>query len=151
MHQTLPSKASGRGQEMKNIVNRFLLVAATAAFLATAAYGQELKAGVPFGFRIPGGGVTAGNYLIHLDSSGSGKVVHFYNVDTHKSVLAVSTSLANNSTYEIQPRLVFHCSEETGCALSEVWTPDGGWAVPIARAHKYEYVATIPLATQPGN
>ncbi|HTA42940.1 MAG TPA: hypothetical protein VK789_10865 [Bryobacteraceae bacterium] len=136
---------------MKSIVNRLSLIAVTAAFLGTAAYGQDLKAGVPFGFRVPGGGITAGNYVIHMDWTGAGRVAHLYNVDTHKSVLAVSTSLASGSVREIQPRLVFQCSDEAGCALSEIWTPNGGYGVQIAKAHKYDYLATIPLTVQQGN
>ena len=136
---------------MKNTVNRLGLMAVITIFLGTAAYAQELRAGVPFGFRVPGGGITAGNYVVHLDNSAAGKVVHFYNVDTHKSVLAIASSVNGRPVSDIQPRLVFRCADDAGCALSEIWTTEGGYTVPISKAQKYEYVASIPLTVQQGN
>src|ERR1700693_5066439 len=136
---------------MKNITNRLSLIAATALFLGTAAYGQTtstMKADVPFGFAIPGGGATAGNYIVHLGNNGGGTVVSFYNVDTHKAVLAVTTNMPNGPGHET-PRLVFRCGA-IGCALSEIWTGDAGFKVPIGRARNYEYLASIPITIQQG-
>lgn len=136
---------------MKKIVNRLGLIVLATAFLGTAAYAQDLKAGVPFGFRVPGGGITAGNYVVHMDNSSGGKVVHLYNADTHKSVLALASSVTAHPAYDIQPRLVFRCSDDAGCALSEIWTPNGGYAIPVAKAARYQYVASIPLTVNQGN
>lgn len=138
---------------MKNLANRLFLFAATAVFLGTAAYGQTgLKTTIPFGFRLPGGGAAAGNYVIRLHSTGNTWVVHFYNTDTHKSLLtASSSSLSTGVPSAIRPRLVFRCSDESGCALSEIWTPAGGYSVAVAKARGYEYVASIALNVNRGN
>ena len=65
---------------MKSITNRLFVFAATAVFLGTTAFGQTtMRADVPFAFHVPGGGVDAGNYLIHLDNGGIGKIVTVYN------------------------------------------------------------------------
>lgn len=138
---------------MKNIANRFFLVAfaASAAFLGTAAYGQSsLKADVPFAFSVPGGGAVSGNYIIDIDSNGSSRVLRLYNTDTHKAVAVIATSLTNGKSAAIEPRLVFRCSD-AGCALAEVWTPDGGFGVPAHKMRTPEYLAKVPLELHKGN
>src|ERR1700693_45543 len=133
---------------MKSITNRISLFAATAVFLGTAAYGQTtMKADVPFGFAIPGGGATAGNYVVDLNTNGGGKVVRLYNVDTHKGVLAITTNLSGGPVQQTTPRLVFRCGA-IGCAVSEIWTGDAGYKVPIGRARDYGYLASIPLVIE---
>jgi hypothetical protein len=136
---------------MKSITNRLFLFAATALFLGTTAYGQTpMKADVPFAFRIPGGIVAAGNYVVNLDTLGGSKVLRLYNEDTHKSAVAIPYAAGGGPQDNNSPRLVFLCSE-AGCDLSEVWTPNGGYAVQKGRAHAGEYLASIPLTIQRGN
>ena len=136
---------------MKSITNRLFVFAATAVFLGTTAFGQTtLRADVPFAFHVPGGGVDAGNYAIHLENGANGKVVNFYNHDSHRSALAVTSRLFAKSGEAIQPRLVFRCGD-TGCALSEVWTLDGGYGVSQGKPRAHEYLASIPLTVQQGN
>jgi hypothetical protein len=131
---------------MKSITNRFFLFAATAVFFGTTAFGQNpMKADVPFAFSIPGGaGEAAGNYVINLDTNGGGKVLRLYNVDTHHSAVAITFNAGGDPAKQVQPRLVFRCGDE-GCALSEVWTADGGYAVMHGKTRRHEYLASIPL------
>jgi hypothetical protein len=136
---------------MKSIINRLFVFAATAVFLGTTAFGQTtLRADVPFAFHVPGGGVDAGNYVIHLENGGIGKLVTVYNNGSHRSALAVTFQLNAKPGEAIQPRLVFRCGD-TGCALSEVWTLDGGYGVPQGKPGAHEYLASVPLTAQHGN
>lgn len=136
---------------MKSITNRLFVFAATAAFLGTTAFGQTtMRADVPFAFHVPGGGVDAGNYLIHLDNGGIGKIVTVYNHASHRSALAVTFQLSAKPGEAIQPRLVFRCGD-AGCALTEVWTADGGYGIPQGKPNAHEYLASIPLKVQQGN
>ncbi len=136
---------------MKSITNRLFLFAATALFLGTTAYGQTtMKADVPFAFRIPGSVAPAGNYVVNLDTLGGSKVIRLYNVDTHKSAFAIPYAAGGGPLDNNSPRLVFRCSE-AGCNLSQVWTPNGGYAVPKGHARAGEYLASIPLTIQQGN
>ncbi len=136
---------------MKSITNRFFVFAATAVFFGTAAFGQTtMRADVPFAFHVPGGGVDAGNYVIHLENGGNEKIVNFYNNDSHRSALAVSFRLFAKPGEAIRPRLVFRCGD-TGCALSEVWSLDGGYGIPQGKPRAHEYVASIPVKVQRGN
>jgi hypothetical protein len=133
-------------KKMKSIANRLFLFAAAALSLGTAAYGQNtLKADVPFAFRMPGGVASAGQYTIRLDGVSNGQVVHINNWETGHSALSVGYSLYRNVNVPIVPRLVFRCGE-TGCALSEIWTPTGGYGVPVRHVRSPEYIASIPLA-----
>jgi hypothetical protein len=135
---------------MKSITNRLFLFAATAVFFGTTAFGQTTKAGVPFAFSIPGGTVAAGNYVINLDDHNGGKVLRLYNVDTHEAAVAITFSAGGGPAEQRIPRLVFRCREE-GCALSEVWTLNGGYAVQQGKIRPHEYLASIPLTIHQGN
>jgi len=137
---------------MKSITNRFFLFAATAVFFGTTAFGQTtIKADVPFAFSIPGGaGEAAGNYVINLDSHYGGKVVRLYNADTRHAAVAITFSAGGGPAEQRNPRLVFRCGN-AGCALSEVWTVNGGYAVVQGKIRPHEYLASIPLTINQGN
>ena len=136
---------------MKSITNRLFVFAATAVFFGATAFGQTtLRADVPFAFHVTGGGVDAGNYVIHLENGVTGKLVNVYNNDSHRSALAVAFQLFVKPGEAIQPRLVFRCGD-TGCALSEIWTLDAGYGVPQGKPGAHEYLASIPLSVQHGN
>jgi hypothetical protein len=131
---------------MKSIANRLFLFAAAALSLGTVAYGQNtLSADVPFAFRMAGGPTAAGHYTVYLDSTASGKIVRINNQQAHRSALSLANRLDSYSNKAIAPRLVFRCAK-AGCQLSEVWTPDGGYRLPVGRVHyDPEYTASIPL------
>jgi hypothetical protein len=134
---------------MKSITNRIFLFAASALFLGTTAFGQTLKATVPFSFSVPLGGVAAGNYTINLDGNSS-KTVRLYNVDTKQAVVAITQRAGGGPADPNYPHLIFRCGEE-GCALSEIWTPNGGYAVPQGKIHAHQYLASVPLTVHQGN
>ncbi len=137
---------------MKSLTNRFFLFASTALFLGTTAFGQTtMKADVPFAFNIPGGaGEASGNYVINVDANGGTKVLRLYNVDTHHSTLAITFAAGGGPGEKVDPRLVFRCGNE-GCALSEIWTLNGGYTVAHGRVKAHEYLASIPLIIHQGN
>jgi hypothetical protein len=136
---------------MKSITNRLFLFAATAVFFGTTAFGQNpMKASIPFAFSIQGGAAAAGDYVINLDTQSSGKVVRLYNVDTHHAAVTLTVAAGGGIAEHIQPRLVFRCGDE-GCALSEVWTANGGYALPQRKIRAHEYLASIPLTVNHGN
>src|ERR1700722_8957077 len=140
-----------RRSKMKTITNRLFAFAATAVFLGATAFGQTtMRADVPFAFHITGGGVDAGRYDIRLENGGIGKIVTVYNNDSHRSALAVTFRLNAKPGEAIRPRLVFRCGD-TGCALSEVWTVDGGYGLPQVKPGAHEYLASIPLTVKQGN
>jgi len=94
--------------------------------------------------------VAAGNYVINLDDHNGGKVLRLYNVDTHEAAVAITFSAGGGPAEQRIPRLVFRCREE-GCALSEVWTLNGGYAVQQGKIRPHEYLASIPLTIHQGN
>jgi hypothetical protein len=136
---------------MKSITNKLFAFAATAVFLGTTAFGQTtMRADVPFAFHITGGGVDAGNFVIQLQNGGTGKLLNLYNKDSRRAALAVTFQLSAKPGEAIRPRLVFRCGD-AGCALSEVWTAEGGYGVPQRKPGAHEYLASIPLTVQQGN
>ncbi len=137
---------------MKSLTTSFFLFTATALFLGTTAFGQTtMKADVPFAFNIPGGaGEAAGNYVINLDNQSGGKVLRFYNTDTHHAAVAITFGAGGGPMEKVDPRLVFRCGNE-GCALSEVWTLNGGYAVAHGKVRHHEYLASIPLTIHQGS
>src|ERR1700728_4296318 len=94
----------GGGQKMKNIANRIFLFTAAALSLGTAAYGQTLKADVPFAFRAVGTPSAAGRYTVQLKNVGNGPVVSITNSQTLHAVLGISYRLENRARLDIQPR-----------------------------------------------
>ena len=130
---------------MKSITNRLFLFAAAALSLGTVAYGQNtLNADVPFAFRGPGGAVSAGHYTVQLENNGSGYLAQIRNRATGHGVISITNRLDSKAGAAIAPRLVFKCTE-TSCQLSEIWTRDGGFSVPVKHVRDREYEASIPL------
>jgi len=130
---------------MKSIANRLFLFAAAALSFGTAAYGQNiLKADVPFAFRGPAGTTSAGHYIVRVENNGSGYLAQIRDRVTGHGVITFTNRLDSKAGAAIAPRLVFRCAE-TGCQLSEIWTRDGGFGLPVKHVRDREYVASIPL------
>jgi hypothetical protein len=139
------NEASGRGPEMKSITNRLFLFAAAALSLGTVAYGQDiLKADIPFAFHGPAGTESAGHYTVRVQNHGGGYIAQIRDRATGRGVISLTNQLGNKNGAAITPHLVFRC-RETGCQLSEIWTPTGGFSVPVKHVRDAEYVASIPL------
>jgi hypothetical protein len=134
---------------MKSITNRIFLFAAAALSLGTVAYGQTtLKADVPFAFQTAPGPAAAGRYTVQLQDNGGQKIVHINNRETGHNVLSLTYRVddkANKANKAIAPHLVFRCAE-SGCQLSEVWTFEGGYGIPVRHVRGPEYLASIKLA-----
>jgi hypothetical protein len=133
---------------MKSLANRFFLFAATTLFLGTAAYGQTLKADVPFAFRIPGGVAPAGSYEVKLDNAG--RIFFLRNAETHRSMMSLGFSLNNNPVAPVAPRMVFRCGD-AGCQLSEIWSSNAGYGIHTRREKAHEYVSSIPITVVQGD
>jgi hypothetical protein len=133
---------------MTRIANRLFLFAAAALSLGTAAYGQNiLTADVPFAFHTTGSVSSPGKYIVQLRTGGTGQVVHIYNSDTHRSIMSVAYNLSDRPLVPIKPRLVFLC-QGRDCRLSQVWTNDGGFALPSGHARRDpEFLASVPLSS----
>jgi len=130
---------------MKSIANRLFLFAAAALSLGTAAYGQNiLRADIPFAFRDAGGAASAGHYTVRVENNGSGYLAQIQDRATGRGLISLTNRLDNKAGAAIAPRLVFRCTE-AGCQLSEIWTRDGGFSVPVKHVRDPEYVASIPL------
>jgi hypothetical protein len=130
---------------MKSIANRLFLFAAAALSLGTTAYGQNiLKADIPFAFRDAGGAAPAGHYTVRVENNGSAYLAQIKNRATGRGLVGLTNRLGSKVGAEIAPRLVFRCTE-AGCQLSEIWTRDGGFSVPVKHVRDPEYVASVAL------
>jgi hypothetical protein len=129
---------------MKSIANRLFVFAAAALYLGTAAYGQDiLNANVPFAFRGPAGAEPAGHYTVRIVNNGGGYLAQVRDSATGRGGVSFANRLDNGGA-AIAPHLVFRCAE-TGCRLSEIWTPTGGFSVPVKHVREPEYLASVPL------
>jgi hypothetical protein len=130
---------------MKSITNRLFLFAAAALSLGTVAYGQTtLKADVPFAFQTAAGPAAAGSYTIQLQNNGGQSIVHISNQETGRNVLSLTYKVDDRANKAVAPHLVFRCAEE-GCQLSEIWTSEGGYGIPVRHLRRPEYLASIKL------
>ncbi len=136
---------------MKNSF-RFLLVGAVALAAASAAYGQNLmKANIGFPFKMQSANLPAGSYDVVPSTDASSR--YWVLRSEHRAVI-VSARYAieqPRTPSEAHPRLVFNCGSH-GCALAEIWTPDGaGYAAPrpkLSPAEKERLaVVVVPLTT----
>ena len=131
---------------MKTYLNRTLILTAAVLTLgAAAAHAQnKVSANIPFSFRTVAGEQAAGNYDV---VSISGSVLQLRNVATAKATFLVSGIAASDSR-NAHARLVFKCSDESGCALSAIYAGDGsGWSyvTPRPKPSEEEHVAVIYL------
>ncbi len=137
---------------MKSFINRFAVFAASAVVLGTMAYGQTMKAEIPFAFHTANASLPAGNYVIdRVSGAGFNNVLRLYNTDSHRSVVAVSTPLDMYSGTAQKSAVVFACGGQ-GCTLREIKTSSGVYSYPASRktAHGLEAVSLIevPLTTR---
>jgi hypothetical protein len=130
---------------MKSITNRLFAVAAVALSFGTFAYGQTtLRADVPFAFAVPGGPAHAGQYTVEIKDLAGSKIVQISSRESGRSVVTLTRRLDDPANGAIAPHLVFRCGED-GCHLSEIWTPNGGYSIPVGHGRNPEYLASIPL------
>jgi hypothetical protein len=136
---------------MKSFTNRLMVFAASAVVLGTMAYGQTMKAEIPFAFQTANATLPAGNYTINrLNTANS--TMRIYNTDLNRSVLVSSLPVDAFHRAEVKPVLVFACSEER-CSLREIKTSNGTYSYPAAHkaARDREAVSLIEIPLTPRN
>ena len=117
---------------MKTTLNSLLIAAAGLTLSAAAAYGQSrMTANVPFAFTTAAGTQPAGQYTVA--NSADGSMMKLENRDTRNSSL-LGPGVPNGVEKKANPRLVFVCGSESGCALTSVVIGDGrAWSYKAPR------------------
>src|SRR5271154_861897 len=106
---------------MKTLANRLIMLAASAALLGTTAYGQtQMKAEIPFAFRIANETLPAGSYVIYRQSLGVMTRMILENVASHHTVYAVG-AFVDSYDRPSHPSAAFVCVNG-GCSLSAIKT-----------------------------
>ena len=130
---------------MKTFTNRIALFAAGAVVLGTMAYGQTMKAEIPFAFHTANATLPAGGYVINTRSiSETGNTIRLVNAATHRGVYVMATQADPDRTG--RSSLVFLCGSR-GCSLSAIRTSRGTltYPAPHKAAHDREAVAVISI------
>jgi hypothetical protein len=129
---------------MKSTLNSLLITAAGVVLSTAGAYGQtNISANVPFEFRTAAGVQPAGQYAVEP----SGVAVKIVNQDTRKASL-LGIRVPEGQYKNAQPKLVFQCGSESGCALTHVLMGDGRewkYKAPQLKASETERVAVVVL------
>jgi len=132
---------------MKSTLNSLLITAAGVVLSTAGAYGQtNITANVPFEFRTAAGVQPAGQYAVELN----GAAVRIVNQDTRTaSLLGIGVPEGQNEN--AQPKLVFQCGSESGCALTHVQMSDGRewkYKAPRLKASEAARVAVVLLESK---
>jgi hypothetical protein len=115
---------------MKKNFTRNLILAATALVFGAAAYGQDkMTATIPFAFRASDGAHPAGTYAV-ISKTGE-SILQLRNEANGHSVNLRLGSPEGGGAGEVRPRLIFHCQDDGGCVLAQVWIANGrGFSYP---------------------
>jgi hypothetical protein len=151
-HPTSKSEGEKREAEkrtkettMKKNFNRTLILAAAALAFGAAAYGQDkITANIPFTFRASDGAHPAGTYAV-ISRSGDPVLQLRNEANGHSVNLKIGTPEGGGSG-DARPRLVFHCQDDGGCVLAQVWTANGGgfsYPAPPVIAPKTESAVVV--------
>jgi hypothetical protein len=140
---------------MKNVMNSAMILAASAIACGMTAFaGQpagKMTAEIPFAFRIGSEQYPAGTYETSV-VSGNVRMVTITNVSTGQARLAVpagSLYAANAAGRNDSPRLVFKCSDSSGCALAQLWPGNAATGMlmrtPAVKGGEQQHLAVIGL------
>ncbi len=125
--------------------NRTLILTAAALALSTAVYAQDkITATIPFTFRASDGTHEAGTYAV-LSKTGD-PVLQLRNEANGHSVNLKIGNPEGGGPGEARPRLVFHCQDDGGCVLAQVWTANGkgfSYPAPQVKAPKAESAVVV--------
>jgi hypothetical protein len=109
---------------MKTLANRIVMFAASAAALATMAYGQpRAQAKIPFAFHTANATLPAGSYLVSRVSRGTLGVLLLENTASHRSAIVSGTDFDARATAS-DPSIVFACVNGN-CSLKAIRMDDG--------------------------
>ncbi len=109
---------------MKKNLNRTLILTAAVLTLGAAAYAQSVSsAAIDFPFHANGTSQASGAYSVI--ASPNGLVALREKATGHTVQLGVGIREGSPNYKQERPRLVFSCTEDGGCNLSQVWIGDG--------------------------
>jgi hypothetical protein len=132
-------------KEAKNMKTKLnsLLITATVAFGAVAAYGQDrVVANIPFEFKTIAGVQPAGQYTV--SEHGVSAVLRHVDGKTSLLGIGVPEDIERNQPAQV----TFVCGSESGCVLTGIRFEDGrSWKYPAPRpkASEDQKVAVIYL------
>ena len=133
---------------MKTNLTRTLILAAVSLTGGAAAYGQsDTVADVPFLFRAAGQEFDAGAYTISQYGHSNSGILVLYNREAGVTRFLTTRGPADESKYA-QPKMVFRCGDESGCALASVQLANGReWKlrIPHLKPSEMERIAVIYL------
>ena len=134
---------------MKSTLHSLLITAAGVVLSTAGAYGQmNITAIIPFEFLAAAGVQPAGQYAV--EPAANGAAIRIVNQDTRKaSLLGIGVPEGQNKS--AQPKLVFQCGSESGCALTHVQMGDGRewkYKAPRLKASETARVAVVPLESK---
>ena len=123
-------------------MTRTIVLSAVAVMAGVAAQGETRVAAaqVGFGFRAGGAEFQAGTY--QLSEYPFPDIFTLENADSGRKKF-VSTMAPGSQTEDRNARLVFRCSEESGCALTNIVLSDGRqWKIRAPRVKSTEMART---------
>jgi len=132
---------------MKTLANRLVMFAASAVVFGTMAYGQTMKAEIPFAFHTANATLPAGSYAINTRATNSSdRTIRLWNTATQRGVYVMGTQADPDRSG--RSSLVFLCSNQ-GCSLSAIRTSERTFTYPAphkaARDKEAVAVISIPL------
>jgi hypothetical protein len=138
---------------MKTLANRIVMFAASAAALATMAYGQpRAQAEIPFAFHTANATLPAGSYLVSRVSGGIVGQLLLENTVSHRSAIVLSTDFDAPATAS-HPSMVFACVNGN-CSLKAISMDNGTLNFPARNKALVEQetasVVAIPLTKRSG-
>jgi hypothetical protein len=105
---------------MKRTAFRLMITAAAALAAVATASAQNMKAEIPFAFHASGARMEPGTYWVTLNQRGSAPVFRIANVETKRSIMAMSVVTKASANYKpSNPVLTFKCVD-TRCVLASV-------------------------------
>ena len=131
---------------MKSLVNRVVILAASAMVLGTMAYGQtEMKAQIPFAFHTTSGNFPAGEYTFGQQNMNSGTAIATLRDQAGRHKVFVSGGV-KDLWKAGSPAAVFRCYD-TGCVLTAIRTPEASilYSTGESAPAKEAAMVVIPL------
>jgi hypothetical protein len=136
---------------MKTLVNRIVVVAASALVLGTMAYGQtEMKATIPFPFRTAISSLPAGEYTVGQYNTNTGLHIATLQgqVSRHKVFVPAGVT---DYVKAGSPSLLFRCTDDGGCVLAEIRTRDRATTYAGGKNARDKEAALITIRLRPVN
>lgn len=119
--------------------------AAALAITSAAAWAQTREAvEIPFSFRVNGTEMPAGTYTIQRALTNVNYVLVLSGPGTQKMLSAARTDSKDPG----QGRLIFKCTDSTGCTLVKIWRPNGdglSFREPKLSKAEQERLAVVPM------